>query len=189
MAPFRFLLGAIIGFGLVVGSSNADAAARSRESRVRLGAYASTAPRAWREVPRPRPPRLRHFVLPRAPGDSRDGDLIIFHFGPGGGGTVDANLARWETLMESPSGSAPKARVTRWGKRGFRVTTLELQGTYLYRHRPLDLSLRPQRYRKHRLIGVVFECIDGPYFIRVVGPRNTIAKHQRRMQAWLRGFR
>ena len=39
--------------------------------------------------------RKASYEVPRAKGDSEDGELAVFYFGPGQGGGIDANVERW----------------------------------------------------------------------------------------------
>src|SRR5437870_13535974 len=48
-------------------------------------------PPAFKRVPPSNPMRKASFIVPRAPGDSEDGELTVFYFGPGQGGSIDAN--------------------------------------------------------------------------------------------------
>src|SRR4051812_40603218 len=49
-------------------------------------------PPAFKRVPPSNPMRKASFIVPRAPGDAEDGELTVFYFGPGQGGSVDANV-------------------------------------------------------------------------------------------------
>ena len=87
---FRLLL---VGWVLaaVVGAAVTPAWARS----VTLPDVTGTAPGSWTPVT---PSgmggrfRLAQYKLPRAAGDTADPEVIVFYFGPGGGGTVQANV-------------------------------------------------------------------------------------------------
>ncbi len=61
-------------------------------------------PAGWRTEQPKSSMRLARFTLPRAAGDAEDGVAIIFFFGQGQGGTVDANLERWASQMVQAGG-------------------------------------------------------------------------------------
>ena len=52
-------------------------------------------PSAWKLSPRKSPMRKATYIVPRKGGDPEDGELAVFYFGPGQGGSVDANVDRW----------------------------------------------------------------------------------------------
>ena len=81
--------------------------------------------------------RVAEYVLPRAAGDTEDGELIVYFFG-GSGGSVDANIERWLGQMQQPDGRASRDVATRSTRviNGLNVTTLDLAGTYVAEVRP-----------------------------------------------------
>src|ERR1043165_9640727 len=52
-------------------------------------------PANWKRLPGGNPMRKATYHPPRAAGDSEDPELAVFYFGPGQGGGLDANVARW----------------------------------------------------------------------------------------------
>lgn len=161
----------------------------STSRKVQLGELASRAPASWTGV-RTRPPRYGYFILPRARGDKRNAELIIFYFG-GGGGSASANITRWKSMFEPPRGKSidQVTKVSRMNVAGNKVTIVDIRGTYLWKRRPIDPDLRAERRPNHRMIGVVFHTPRGPYFMRLFGPERTIAKHRKAFYRWLRAFR
>ena len=177
------------GLVLLVGSFHAEAG-RQTGSVVEIDGLRSRAPAEWREVSHVRPPRYKHFILPRAEGDSRDAELLIFHFG-GGGGSAKANIARWKTIFEPPRGKSidDVSRVKVRTISGVKVTIFDVRGTYLYRARPVDPMLKAERRPEHRMIAGIIESANGPYFIRLVGPQRTVNRHKKSFDAWLKAFK
>jgi hypothetical protein len=49
---------------------------------------------------------------------------------------------------------------------------------------PVD-EKRPE----HRMLAVVWQSKNGPYFMRLVGPRKTVERYKPGFDAWLRRFR
>jgi len=70
-----------------------------------------TAPKDWIVKPSSSAMRVAQYALPRAAGDTEDGELIVYFFG-GQGGSVQANLDRWVGQMEQPDGRSSKAVAT-----------------------------------------------------------------------------
>jgi hypothetical protein len=133
--------------------------------------------------------RFKQFSIPRADGDKLDAELVVFHFGAGGGGDVQANLTRWKGMFVPPDGKKidDVARTKSFKVSGIEVTQMEVHGTYKYKPMPMapNEELRPG----HRMIAVVFASPQGPYFMRFVGPEKTIEKNRKDFEAFLRGFK
>jgi hypothetical protein len=122
--------------------------------------------------------RLLQFAVPKAPGDTAPALLIVFHFGKGGGGTVEDNVKRWMGLMQQPEGTdVTKVAVrSQFTREGLRITTLDLPGTYQERPFPASDQVTPRP--NYRMLAGVIETTreegDGPYFVRLVGPARSI---------------
>jgi len=121
--------------------------------------------------------RKAQFTLPRAAGDAEDAELVVYYFGAGQGGSVEANLQRWYTQFAQPdsSPSADKAKVTRETVEGMDLTMVDLSGTYIA---PVMPGVA-ESYDKpnFRMLAAVLETSEGPYFFKLVGPEQTIAQH------------
>jgi hypothetical protein len=150
---------------------------------VTLDGLSSPVPADWKEQPAGGM-RVKDFLVPRAPGDTRDAEVIVFYFGPGQGGNVEENVARWKSMFDPPGGKLETFKVG-----DVKTAEFDVSGTYLFKPRPVDPSIQPERRPDHRMIGVVFETPKGPYFIRFVGPQKTVAAHKAQFDAWLKGFK
>jgi hypothetical protein len=145
---------------------------------ISLGNLAASVPGEWTSQPPNKEFRLLQFALPKAAGDKEPTVFIVFHFGKGGGGTVDDNLKRWQGMMRQPDGqdSSQRAQIHRSEREGVKLTTLDLSGTYLEKPFPFsdEITQRPD----YRLFAAVIETTredgDGPYFIRLVGPAKSV---------------
>ena len=71
-----------------------------------------TIPDGWQKIAITSSMRVADFSLPRADGDAEDAELVLYYFG-GGGGNLDANIARWVGQMQQPDGTASSAAATR----------------------------------------------------------------------------
>jgi hypothetical protein len=67
---------------------------------LQTGTLTFTKPPAWTDRAPASQMRVAEFVVPKAPGDPEDGELIVHYFG-GTGGSVEANLARWTSQFQS----------------------------------------------------------------------------------------
>ena len=155
---------------------------------VTIDGLTSSVPSTWVEAP-PRPMRFKSFTIPASGGDKIDAELVIFHFGAGGGGDVDANISRWKGMFVPPEGKKidDVSKTQKLKVSGVDVTLLDVHGTYKYKPAPMapQEELRPG----HRMIGVVFASPQGPYFMRFVGPEKTIDKNKKDFDRFLKGFK
>ena len=88
------------------------------------GTLTFTKPAAWTERAPASSMRVAEFVVPKAPGDPEDGELIVYYFG-GGGGSVEANLQRWTSQFESAKAPIRTSSVVN----GLTLTSLDVSGT------------------------------------------------------------
>lgn len=141
-----------------------------------LGPVVLQAPADWTSSPPTSMMRKAQFTLPRAAGDSEDGELVVFYFG-GEGGSAEANLKRWAGQFEQLDGSSSmdKIKSSTETVAGMALTILDLSGTYVAPVNPMDPT---NRYNKpnFRMLAAVLETADGPFFFKLVGPEKTIEK-------------
>lgn len=134
------------------------------------------APGEWKSETPTSGMRAAQFVLPKAAGDPEDASLIIYYFGPGQGGSVQANLDRWVGQMQQPDGgsSKDKAKTETTKVNGLNVTLLDVSGTYTAEMTPGagDRQNKPN----YRMRAAVIETPRGPYFAKLTGPSKTIAQ-------------
>lgn len=151
---------------------------------VALDGLSSRAPAEWKPVAAGGQFRHAEFVLPAVAGDRADAELIVFHFGPAGGGGAEANIARWKGMFQEP-----KLATQAFTVGGAKVTYVDIMGTYMMRTRQFDASEKPQPQANTRMLAVVFETANGPYYIRLVGPEKTVSHHKTAFDQWLKNFK
>src|SRR4051812_22502423 len=90
-----------------------------------------TPPAEWK-VGADRPMRAATYALPAAKGDSEDGELAVFFFGQGQGGSAQDNVKRWVGQFSQPDGkpsdSVAKTAEKKVGQ-GLKATFVEVSGT------------------------------------------------------------
>jgi hypothetical protein len=131
------------------------------------GTLTFTKPTAWTDRAAASSMRVAEFVIPKASGDSEDGELIIYYFA-GGGGSVEANLQRWASQFQSTKDPVRTTTTVN----GLKLTSLDVSGTYVAEMRPGAA----EHYSKpgFRMRATVVETPKGPYFIKLTGPAKTI---------------
>jgi len=152
------------------------------------GSLTYRAPSEWESVQSSSSMRLAEWKLAAASGDLEEARVIIFYFGKGGGGGVEANLERWYGQFEQTDGKTSKEKaVVRTMKVGaLGVTRADLGGTYVAEVRPGG----GERHNKpnFRMIAAIVEGGDGPWFIRLLGPKGTVARWEKTFDLFLQSI-
>jgi hypothetical protein len=138
--------------------------------RTQAGGLRFSIPSAWTRVPAPSDVRAAQYRIPPAD-DAGDGELVLFFFGPGKGGGVEANLDRWYGQFTQPDGrpSRDAATVTKRTVHGLEVTMVDLAGMYS------GMGAHAQAASDSRMLAAIVTGEGGPWFWRAIGPRATIA--------------
>lgn len=113
----------------------------------------------------------------KLPGDAGDASLVVYYFGPGQGGSTDANLERWIGQMQQPDGSSSraKAKTETTTVNGMNTTLLDVTGTFSAG----DMTGgggSGQAMPNARMRAAVIETPKGAYYIKLVGPEKTIER-------------
>lgn len=111
-------------------------------------------------------------------------DCIVFFFGAGGGGAVQANLERWKGQFEV---EGTPAQTTEEIAPGLKATFLSLDGLYRASMQPGSGAAQDQPGSS--LLSAVLEFEGGPLFIKCVGPKAVLAQAAPAFRAWVRSFR
>ncbi len=144
------------------------------------------APAEWVSKPSSSSMRVAVWELT---GDDAPAEVVIFYFGEGSGGGVEANLARWFGQFEQPDGSSTRDRatITERTVNGLKLTVADMRGTFVASVRPGA----PQRNNRpgYRMIAAIAEGGAGPWYIRVLGPEATVAKWEASVEDFLSSLR
>jgi hypothetical protein len=124
-------------------------------------------PPAFKRVPPSNPMRKAAFVVPKVAGDTEDGELTVFYFGPGQGGSIDANVERWVSQFSGTKpGDVKRADRT---ANGLTQHTVELaSGSYA--------GMGGQAKPSFGLLGAIVEAPSGMYFFKLTGPSKTVTQ-------------
>jgi hypothetical protein len=173
------------GLVLALGAAGLRAADKKEGTRVKIDGLTSVTPPDWKDE-KPRSMRLMQFRLPRAEGDKEDVELVIFFFGKGGGGGLEANVQRWKSMFIPPKGKKidDVTKVDKLKAGNVDITAVEIHGTY--KGSGID---KKQPQPNYRMIKVYFDSKNGPYFFSLVGPDKTVAQHRKAFLDWLKGFK
>ncbi|RAL23774.1 hypothetical protein DL240_06370 [Lujinxingia litoralis] len=122
-------------------------------------------PQEWQAQVPTNAMRQAQYQIPGEAGQE-PAELVVFYFGPGGGGGVEANLKRWAGQF---NGESPAT----FGERevnGVKVHTVDASGTY-----DAGMAMAGQGPRDaQRMLGAIAETSQGLFFFRMVGPKALI---------------
>ncbi|HYQ31489.1 MAG TPA: hypothetical protein VER04_29865 [Polyangiaceae bacterium] len=128
-------------------------------------------PPALRRVPPKSAMRKASYEVPHAAGDTEDGELAVFYFGPGQGGSIDANVDRWVKQFSGISASDVK-RADREAN-GLRQHTVEIEhGSFDAGQMAMGGAKGPKK--DYALEGAIVETPGGAYFFKMTGPARTV---------------
>lgn len=161
----------------------------------------------WEEAPVSSSMRQFQFRIPKAQEDPEDGELAVFYFGPGQGGSVEANLERWQSQFRpneplssgrQSSGPAPVAQGKPAGSsvevgseisvkniNGLKVTVTSLEGSYEGAMGMQGGSVK----EGYALLGAIVEGPEGLVFFKMTGPRKTVQGARGQFDALLQSFK
>ncbi|MCU0649938.1 MAG: hypothetical protein MUF00_18245 [Gemmatimonadaceae bacterium] len=146
------------------------AAAAQTNATVTLLEYRATVPAGWTATKPTSSMRVAEYTVPTTAGVA---ELVVYYFGPGQGGSADANLARWKGQFSTPDGSPVYERITRDSTRVAALTIAEYRGTYA---RGVGAGSGPGGARPNNtLIAVVAETKSGTLFFQLFGANPAVA--------------
>ncbi len=158
--------------------SDAKAGAK-KEKKVELitladGKLLLTAPEGWiRKKPRVR--FIEHeFATKAAEGDESDGRVTVM----GAGGSVDANIQRWQGQFSNQTKSSIKKETIA----GFEVHLVDITGTFSERRGP-----KRENYRM--LAAIVVTDKLGKHFIKFYGPKKTVGENEKAFRGMIESLR
>lgn len=123
-------------------------------------------PHNWSEVPASSM-RLATYRVPAANADAAV-ECAVYYFGPGQGGSTEANLERWLGEFENPE--KPLRATSEVA--GMKVTRVRVKGAYATH--AAGLSAPPPVHAHQQLLAAIVEGPAGPVFFKLVGPSASV---------------
>jgi hypothetical protein len=135
------------------------------------GGLTFQAPAAWKSSPPTSSMRRAELKVAGVDGDSEPAELVVFAF-PGGAGSVEANVKRWQSQFKDASGNPPRIESKVVKGKNVEVTRVETAGHYF----PSQFPGRPQEPDRpnYRLLGAIVQTDATGYFLKMVGPDKTM---------------
>jgi hypothetical protein len=144
-----------------------------------------TAPAGWKSG-EARPMRAATYAVAPASEDTASAECVVYFFGSGQGGTVQANLDRWKGQLVTADGKPADARIAKRTIHGLSVTTIDASGNYTGMGGPMAASKSVQN--NYRLLGAIVEGPGGNVFIKFTGPAKTVTSNQSNFEQLLNSF-
>ena len=147
-----------------------------------------TAQPGWVESEPASSMRAAEYVL-LGGGGLKDASLVVYYFGPQHGGSVEANVTRWTEQFEQPDGR-PSQEVLQQVERSvldFPTHEVYLSGTYV-----AETSPGSGEYLNHpewRMMGAIIESNHGFYYVKLVGPEQTVRRWELSFRTFLNAVR
>ncbi|MBI4582004.1 MAG: hypothetical protein HY718_20065 [Planctomycetes bacterium] len=133
-------------------------------------------PPTW-TVRKTRPMTVAVYGLPKAEGDAEDAELAISHYPGMKDIPLDQQVKRWAGQFQRPDGT-PTSDVVKQSKlenAAHPTTTIDISGRY--RAGSMSMSGSTEIKDNYRMVVAYVETEEGPWFLRLVGPQATVAKH------------
>ena len=145
-----------------------------------------TAPAGWKSEAA-RPMRAATYTIAPSAGDTASAECGVYFFGPGQGGTVEANLDRWKGQFTGADGKTSPAKIAKRTVGRLSVTTIDTAGAYAGLGGPMAASQKA--VPGYRLLGAIVEGPGGNVFIKFAGPAKTISANEQKFEQLIASFR
>jgi hypothetical protein len=162
-------------------AAGTGAPALSAKPKAGPGEIAWDVPAKWKELPNPNAMRLATYLIPRADGDSEDGEMSVSRVGGG----VEANIGRWKGQFDplKPESSRRFERQIA----GLKVTIYEVAGSYT------GMVMKGQVAKPKEGWALVAAIVEGPggdpWFFKLTGPEKTVAAARPDFESLTNSFR
>jgi hypothetical protein len=140
--------------------------------QVALGPFSFSPPAGWTEKSITSSMRAAQYTLPGDAG--AEAELVVYYFGEGGAGGVQANIDRWldqfQQVNNRPSKDVAKTEKAKFA--GQETTIVSVSGRYVTTSMPGGGD--PIDKPDYALLAAIIESPKGPYYFKLVGPKKTV---------------
>lgn len=167
----------------------AQAANPAVPATANAGGIQWTTPDGW-AAGKPSPMRAASYLIPPTGGDTEPTECAVFFFGPGEGGSVDSNIARWIGQFEQADGSPSTQHALKAERQtaGLKTTLLKLEGIFQWKAAPMAPGPATPK-PGYKLLGAIVEAPQGPVFFKLTGPKATVDASEAAFIAMLDGLK
>jgi hypothetical protein len=121
--------------------------------------------------------RMLEFEIkvPKVAQDKTDGRLTIM----GAGGSIAANIQRWEGQFSQPDGGATEAKTKELTIEEMKVTMVDVEGSFTQTMGgPFSGGKKVKLDDQRMLAAIIQTPKSGNYFVKLVGPAATMKAHE-----------
>jgi len=137
-----------------------------------VGNLKFTIPSKWQIEPVESPARGGQWRIPPLHSDGEGGEVVVFYFGPGVGGSVKENIDAWIGTMSNAEGHSAAPEVKHHETAGLKISQVALFGAY--NHVVSLPGIPPETKPNYGLLGAVIENPHGNIYWRFTGPEPLI---------------
>ena len=185
MRPFlRLLAIAVIFTGTAVRAQDPPAAEAEAEKTQTIQAEGVSfeVPADWESSKPTSAMRKAQVTAPAAEGDEESAELLLYVF-PGGAGTVEANVDRWQKQFSDEEGDTPEVETETVKAGDLDVTRVECSGTYR------DPFAAGGPREDYRLLGAILQTESAGYYFKMVGPSKTMEEAEAGFDAMIKSLK
>lgn len=129
--------------------------------------------------------RAATYLVAAAAGDAEGAECVVYFFGQGQGGGVQANLERWKGQFAPVNGKPVEAKLNTQTIHGLKVSTIDVSGAYAGM---AGMGAQAGPKPGYRMLGAIVENAGGNIFLKFAGPAKTIAANQAKFEQLLGSF-
>jgi hypothetical protein len=156
---------------------------KTADGRLILGPFTFVAPKEWTFKPSTSSMRAAQWVWSDKAGEQAE--LVVFYFGEGGAGGVQANLDRWLGQITPADGKAAKdvAKIEKTKFAGQDATVVQVAGRLQTQQMPGGPP--PQDMADAMLLAAIVNSPQGPYYFKGTGSKKTVEANAAKFKAML----
>jgi len=131
--------------------------------------------------------RLAQFAVPAA-GDGDGAEMVVYYFGPTQGGSLEANVERWQSQFTGPDGGRVEPEITELTTPqggDFEATLVSLRGSYA---RGVGMGPADDALPNRMLLAGVVETPEGKLYPQLHGPAALVSAERPAFIAFIEGL-
>lgn len=156
---------------------------KTADGRSVLGPFTLAVPKEWSEKPITSSMRAAQFTWSEKQGEQAE--LVVYYFGEGGAGGVEANLDRWLGQISQPDGKASKdvAKIEKAKFGNQDATVVSVAGRLTTQQMPGGPA--PVDMADAMLLAAIVNSPVGPYYFKGTGSKKTVEANAAKFRAML----
>jgi hypothetical protein len=157
-----------------------SSSAIAQSPTVSLLDYRTTVPSGWSARTPSSSSRLAEYTA------AGGVEVVVYFFGKGSGGNVQANLTRWKGQFSTPDSSPVQETITRDSTGVFPITFAEYHGTY---RRGIGAGSADSVKTGQALLAAIAETPRGTMFVQMFGPSAAVVGQRDTFMKFVRGLK